>query len=61
MTVELQPNGTYRFTEWTRQEGDEYTGAHWAVTHWSGIYETAADAELDARRMLPWLRDKISD
>lgn len=57
LEVALLATGMYQFTEWTKQVGDEYTGPYAAVTHLSGLYETQAAAETDARQMLPWLRD----
>ena len=61
LEIELLPNGTYQFTEWTKQAGDEFTGPYTATTHLSGLYETLEAAEADARQMLPWLRDQISN
>jgi hypothetical protein len=43
------------------QAGDECTGPYTAMTHLSGLYETLEAAEADARQMLPWLRDQISN
>ena len=53
--------GAYYFVEETEQEGDEYTGRYFAPTHRSGLYESDAEAERDARITLPWLRDKNSN
>lgn len=61
LEIELLPNGTYQFTEWTKQAGDEWTGPYTAMTHLSGLYETLEAAEADARQMLPWLRDQMSN
>lgn len=61
LEIDLLPNGMYQFTEWTKQAGDEYTGPYTSVTHLSGLYETLDAAEADARQMLPWLRDQISN
>ena len=59
--VEFMSNGMYRFVELTEDAGDEYTGPYMALTHFSGLYESAEAAEHDARRMLPWLRDQNSN
>jgi hypothetical protein len=48
-------------SSWTQQSGDEYTGPYPLVTHLSGLYETQDAAEANARLMLPWLRDRISN
>lgn len=61
LEIVLLSNGMYQFTEWTKQAGDEYTGPYTSVTHQSGLYETKDAAEADARQMLPWLRDQISN
>jgi len=53
-----EANGMWRFEEQSEYEGDEYTGRYFAPTHVSGLYESAEDAERDARAMLPWLRDE---
>jgi len=59
--IELMPNGHYRFVEMTEDEGDEYAGPYMALTHFSGLYESAEAAEQDARGILPWLRGLISN
>jgi len=59
--IELMPNGHYRFVAMTEDAGDEYTGPYMALTHFSGLYDSAEDAERDARSILPWLRDQIMD
>jgi hypothetical protein len=61
LEIALLTTGMYQFTEWTKQAGDEYTGRFTAVTHLSGLYETQEAAETDARKMLPWLHDQISN
>jgi hypothetical protein len=53
-----QANGMWRFEEESEHEGDEYTGRYFAPTHVSGLYESAAAAEREARAILPWLRDQ---
>jgi hypothetical protein len=60
LSVESQFEGLCRFTEWTLTEGDEHEGTYWDVTHESGLYATPAEAEADARKTLPWLRDENS-
>lgn len=59
--VEMMRNGHYRFVEMTEDSGDEYTGVYIACTHFSGLYDSADAASHDARRILPWLRDQISN
>jgi hypothetical protein len=58
--VERQENGYYRWVEFTQFPGDEYIDDYLSCTHFSGLYDTAEAAELDARS-LPWLRDQNSN
>lgn len=57
LSLIAETNGMWRFVEHSHYEGDEYTGAYFAPTHESGLYESADAAERDARAMLPWLRE----
>ena len=52
--------GLFHYSEATLESGDEYVGPYFAPTHYSGLYQTAVEAEADARRTLPWLRDDNS-
>ncbi|HWI84761.1 MAG TPA: hypothetical protein VNT42_00355 [Sphingomonas sp.] len=61
LEIALLPNGMYQLPEWTKQAGDEYTGPYTSVTHLSGLYDTLEAAKTDARQLLPWLRDQISN
>ena len=56
LEIGRQPNGFYRFVEWTEQPGYEYVDPYLAPTRWSGLYASAEDAERDARMELSWLR-----
>ena len=54
------PHGKFRFDElrWTDGLEDGAAEGHWYCEHFSGLYESAARAEEDARASIPWLRDE---
>lgn len=53
----------YQFTEleWTESKDDVDRRVHgagyWRLSHFSGLYETAEDAERDARQSVLWLKE----
>ena len=55
------PHGFFRFdaVRWI-DAADEDEGAlgdgYWTCDHFSGLYQSAAEAEQDARRIVAWLR-----
>lgn len=55
----------FRFTEyaevWDEGYGEVPGSFYWEPTHCSGLYDSAAAAEADARSTLPWLRGDISN
>jgi hypothetical protein len=59
--VEIAPDqiGLFRFIEDTDIWTDDYAvpAPVWTPTYFSGLYETAEAAEVDARAILPWLND----
>jgi hypothetical protein len=62
MSVHTRDN-MFCFVEHTQfTEVEPYqTYTYFSPTHQSGLYESAEDAERDARLELPWLREQISN
>lgn len=55
------PHGLFRFDtlRWidATEEDEGVLGAgYWTCDHFSGLYQSAAEAEKDAQSMIPWLR-----
>lgn len=60
LTIMEGPHGRFRFDTMKWIENDEDSRAldsgYWTCDHFSGLYESAVEAEEDARRSTPWLR-----
>ena len=56
--VYRRPDGHYGFVgiSQTTEDGDTF----WSGTDYSGIYETADEAERDALEAVPWLKGRLS-
>ena len=63
-------NGLYLYEELTYQdevyaieddgsEGDVIADAYWLPTHFSGLFETAEEAQADSIGTLPWLQPDL--
>lgn len=63
--VEIVPDrgGLFRFIEHTDVWTEDYAlpAPVWTPTHFSELYETAAEAEAEAHAILPWLNNLNSN
>ena len=55
------PHGLFRFhaLKWidaVEEDEGRLGDGYWTCDHFSGLYQSAAEAEQDARGMYPWLR-----
>jgi hypothetical protein len=57
--IEVSNCGLFRFIERSEETEEDYT--YMTPTHISGLYATAEAAEAEARIILPWLHDQISN
>ncbi|TIT00548.1 hypothetical protein [Mesorhizobium sp.] len=59
VTVEIGSHGFYRYVlwNWHDPESPYETQGYWLPAHWSGVYESADQAESDATAESRWLRE----
>jgi len=62
--IMARDDGMFRFVESCEVSEIDYHNRptiYWTPTAFSGLYDDAVIAEREAREMLPWLRDQISN
>lgn len=58
--IERSETGLYRYVTFNdryRTDEDFHNPPYWMIEAFSGLYETAEEAEADAKAELPWLRE----
>ncbi len=60
VSIFKRPEGLFQFEGEELIEEDEFPGSYWLPRYVSGLHETQAAAEREARVVLPWLKSEIT-